>query len=71
MVGNVDFDPLGLSSPNNIKWMREAELKHGRMSMLAWTVRVCHRSLGRETQPTGLQPPSALRPRATWRSTSG
>mmetsp|Transcript_14228 Transcript_14228/g.47859 ORF Transcript_14228/g.47859 Transcript_14228/m.47859 type:complete len:198 (+) Transcript_14228:34-627(+) len=37
MVGNVDFDPLGLSSPNNIKWMREAELKHGRMSMLAWT----------------------------------
>mmetsp|Transcript_3234 Transcript_3234/g.9706 ORF Transcript_3234/g.9706 Transcript_3234/m.9706 type:complete len:206 (+) Transcript_3234:47-664(+) len=37
MVGNVDFDPLGLSSPNNIKWMREAELKHGRMSMLAIT----------------------------------
>ena len=35
MVGNVDFDPLGLSSPNNIKWMREAELKHGRICMLA------------------------------------
>ena len=24
-------------TPQNIKWMREAELKHGRMTMLAWT----------------------------------
>jgi len=39
MVGNVGFDPMGLSTPQNIKWMREAELKHGRMAMLAWTVR--------------------------------
>jgi len=37
MVGNVGFDPMGLSTPQNIKWMREAELKHGRMAMLAWT----------------------------------
>merc|ERR1712054_451108 len=37
MVGNAGFDPMGLSTPQNIKWMREAELKHGRMSMLAWT----------------------------------
>jgi len=37
MVGNAGFDPLGLSSPMNIDWMREAELKHGRMCMLAWT----------------------------------
>merc|ERR1719310_2223293 len=37
MIGNVGFDPLGLSTPQNIKWMREAELKHGRMCMLAWT----------------------------------
>ena len=36
-VGNVGFDPLGLSSPQNIKWMREAELEHGRVCMLAWT----------------------------------
>ena len=36
MVGNVGFDPMGLSSPQNIKWMREAELKHGRMCQLAW-----------------------------------
>jgi len=36
MVGNVGFDPLGLSTPENIKWMREAELKHGRMCQLAW-----------------------------------
>merc|ERR1719313_718426 len=36
MVGNVGFDPMGLSTPQNIKWMREAELKHGRITMLAW-----------------------------------
>ena len=35
MVGNVGFDPMGLSTPQNIKWMREAELKHGRVCMLA------------------------------------
>ena len=34
MIGNVGFDPLSLSTPQNIKWMREAELKHGRMTML-------------------------------------
>merc|ERR1719164_166680 len=37
MIGNAGFDPLGLSSPQNIKWMREAELEHGRLCMLAWT----------------------------------
>merc|ERR1719379_3012046 len=36
MVGNAGFDPAGLSTPQNIKWMREAELKHGRMCQLAW-----------------------------------
>mmetsp|Transcript_40577 Transcript_40577/g.107175 ORF Transcript_40577/g.107175 Transcript_40577/m.107175 type:complete len:168 (+) Transcript_40577:201-704(+) len=36
MVGNVGFDPMGLSTPQNIKWMREAELKHGRICMLAF-----------------------------------
>lgn len=38
MIGNVGFDPMGLSTPQNIKWMREAELKHGRMCQLAWMV---------------------------------
>jgi len=36
MLGNAGFDPLNLSTPSNIKWMREAELKHGRMCQLAW-----------------------------------
>ena len=36
MLGNAGFDPMGLSTPQNIKWMREAELKHGRMCQLAW-----------------------------------
>jgi len=35
MVGNVEFDPLGFSDSFDVKWLREAELKHGRVSMLA------------------------------------
>ena len=44
MAGNVGFDPLGFSSYIDVKWLREAELKHGRICMLAWTgciVQVC------------------------------
>mmetsp|Transcript_22557 Transcript_22557/g.59928 ORF Transcript_22557/g.59928 Transcript_22557/m.59928 type:complete len:241 (-) Transcript_22557:99-821(-) len=35
MVGDVGFDPLNISSYLNIKWLREAELKHCRICMLA------------------------------------
>lgn len=35
MAGDVGFDPLGLSYYVDIKWLREAELKHGRICMLA------------------------------------
>ncbi|CAM9381612.1 unnamed protein product [Sphacelaria rigidula] len=40
MAGDVGFDPLGLSSiaglaGADLYWMREAELKHGRIAMLA------------------------------------
>ena len=35
MVGDVGFDPIGLSDNFDLKWLREAELKHGRVSMLA------------------------------------
>jgi len=31
----VGFDPLGFTNVFDIKWMREAELKHGRITMLA------------------------------------
>ena len=34
MAGDVGFDPLGLSNYFDLKWLREAELKHGRISML-------------------------------------
>ena len=34
-VGNVGFDPLGISDWFDIKWLRESELKHGRAAMLA------------------------------------
>jgi len=34
-VGDVGFDPLGFSDEFDIKWLREAEIKHGRTSMLA------------------------------------
>jgi len=36
-VGDVGFDPLGFSSIIDMRWLREAELKHGRVCMLAAT----------------------------------
>lgn len=42
MVGDVGFDPLGLSINEeympygSIKWFREAELQHGRVAQVAW-----------------------------------
>jgi hypothetical protein len=35
-VGNVGFDPLGISNYVPMDYLREAELKHGRICMLAW-----------------------------------
>jgi len=34
-VGDVGFDPLNFSEYMDMKWLREAEIKHGRSSMLA------------------------------------
>ena len=34
-LGNAEFDPLGFAETFDPKWLREAELKHGRVSMLA------------------------------------
>uniref|UniRef100_A0A7S2E173 Plastid light harvesting protein n=1 Tax=Helicotheca tamesis TaxID=374047 RepID=A0A7S2E173_9STRA len=36
-VGDVGFDPLGISEYVPMDYLREAELKHGRICMLAWT----------------------------------
>jgi len=36
-VGDVGFDPLGISNYVPMDYLREAELKHARMCMLAWT----------------------------------
>lgn len=35
LVGDVGFDPLGLAENFDLKFLREAELKHGRVAMLA------------------------------------
>ncbi|CAM9777687.1 unnamed protein product [Ectocarpus sp. 4 AP-2014] len=35
MVGNVGFDPFGLATIFPAKFMRESEIKHGRIAMLA------------------------------------
>ena len=34
LVGDAGFDPLYLSDFMDVKWLREAELKHGRICML-------------------------------------
>merc|ERR1719231_1718514 len=36
MAGDVGFDPLNLSGFYSLDWMREAEIKHGRICMLAF-----------------------------------
>lgn len=46
MVGNAEFDPLLLSNYVSPAFLREAELKHGRICMLAVSE---GRSFGRET----------------------
>ncbi|KAL7539852.1 hypothetical protein ACHAWF_006522 [Thalassiosira exigua] len=35
-VGNRGFDPLGISDYFPVDYLREAELKHGRMAQMAW-----------------------------------
>jgi len=35
--GDVGFDPLGISNYVPMDYLREAEIKHGRICMLAWT----------------------------------
>jgi len=35
-VGDVGFDPFGFSERTNVEYLREAELKHGRIATLAW-----------------------------------
>jgi hypothetical protein len=37
MVGDIGFDPLGFSNWLDLNWAREAEIKHGRVAMLAAT----------------------------------
>ena len=34
-VGYAGFDPLGFSDYYDINWLKEAEIKHGRICMLA------------------------------------
>jgi len=34
-AGDIGFDPLGFSSLGDIRFLREAEIKHGRVAMLA------------------------------------
>lgn len=35
LAGDVGFDPVGFSNWIDVRWLREAELKHGRICMLA------------------------------------
>jgi len=35
LIGSVGFDPLGFSDKWDVNWLQEAEIKHGRVAMLA------------------------------------
>ena len=50
-IGDVGFDPLNIGGMYNIKYMREAELKHGRICQLAF--------LGYLTTDSGIWAPGA------------
>jgi hypothetical protein len=43
-TGYAGFDPLGFSDYYDIKWLQEAEIKHGRICMLAAVGMVCFSS---------------------------
>eukprot|EP00960_Hanusia_phi_P053421 762062-Hanusia_phi.AAC.4 len=52
MPGYAGFDPLGFSDYYDVKWLQEAEIKHGRICMLAVVGMVtsscgCSRPVGR------------------------
>lgn len=58
MIGDVGFDPLGLATPDKLDRFREAELKHGRLAMVAlagWPVATLFLGL-----LTGLVPPDTV-----------
>uniref|UniRef100_A0A6T7ZBA7 Uncharacterized protein n=1 Tax=Prymnesium polylepis TaxID=72548 RepID=A0A6T7ZBA7_9EUKA len=64
-VGNSGFDPLGLSSPETLVPLRQAEIKHGRLAMLAavaWPMQemlhplLARASGARSLLPDGLSP---------------
>jgi hypothetical protein len=48
------FDPMGFSLAIDIRWLREAELKHGRVAMLAtvgWITTVPRLPMGKKGIP--------------------
>mmetsp|Transcript_20425 Transcript_20425/g.60284 ORF Transcript_20425/g.60284 Transcript_20425/m.60284 type:complete len:237 (-) Transcript_20425:385-1095(-) len=55
MLGDIGFDPLGLSNLWDLNWLRAAELKHGRVGMLAslgFLVQEGYRLPGPASNPT-------------------
>ena len=36
LVGSKEFDPIGFTDSLDVRWLQEAEIKHGRIAMLAW-----------------------------------
>ena len=54
MVGDVGFDPLGFSDTFDVKFLREAELKHGRVAMLAVVGCLCTQAGIHLPSPNGM-----------------
>lgn len=71
LLGDVGFDPLGLSNLWDLNWLRAAELKHGRVGMLAsfgFLFQVRDRALAHAVGSTRLREAPGIRARRPWRA---
>mmetsp|Transcript_36672 Transcript_36672/g.85976 ORF Transcript_36672/g.85976 Transcript_36672/m.85976 type:complete len:189 (+) Transcript_36672:1-567(+) len=67
--GEAEFDPIGMSDWFDMKWLRESELKHGRVAMMATVGFALQPSIGSfpgVTMPADSLKAAAVAPPEAW-----